>query len=335
MSVVTNILFPEINEVITEKKEIHSGPLKEHEARISAVYVGICGSDLHVLKGHHPVGKPPIVPGHEIAALVTEVGAGVTNVKPGDHVVVDPIMACMECPACKSGRFNLCIPPYVAGFRAPGVARSSQALPARNLHRAPKSLPWEVLAFAEPATCARHCVNRMPEGTLGDVLVIGAGTIGLSIIQALRIMGANKVTVIEPDENKCQLAKKYGASRTLKPGELGDESFSGVIDVVSNQATLMESCLKVKPGGTVMCMGVPAGNVEIPLPHMQRFERDLIFSGMYLPDDFDTAIQWLAEGLFDTEDLITDIFPVEKSAEAYIRAQEADSIKVLIKFSDG
>ena len=333
MNIVTNILFPNVNEVITEKKEIKSEPLKEYEARISAVYVGICGSDLHVLKGHHPVGKPPIVPGHEIAALVTEVGSGVTNVKVGDHVVVDPIMACMECPACKSGRFNLCIPPYVAGFRAPGVARSSQVLPARNLHPAPKSLSWEVLAFAEPATCARHCVNRMPKETLDDVLVIGAGTIGLSIVQALQIMGANKITVVEPDQNKSKLAIKYGASRTLKPGELGDENFTGVIDVVSNQATIMESCLKVKPGGTVMCMGVPSGNVEIPLPHMQRFERDLIFSGMYLPDDFDMAIQWLAEGLFDTKDLITDVFPVEKSAEAYIRAQEVDSIKVLIKFS--
>lgn len=334
MNAVTNILFPNINEVITEKKEIKFEPLKGHEARISAVYVGICGSDLHVLKGHHPVGKPPIVPGHEIAALVTEIGADVTNVKVGDHVVVDPIMACMECPACKAGRFNLCIPPYVAGFRAPGVARSSQVLPARNLHPAPKSLSWEVLAFAEPATCARHCINRMPKETLEDVLVIGAGTIGLSIVQALKIMGAQKITVIEPDQNKSELAKKYGACRTLKPGELGDESFTGVIDVVSNQATIMESCLKVKPGGTVMCMGVPSGNVEIPMAHMQRFERDLMFSGMYLPDDFDAAIQWLADGLFDTSDLITDVFDVENAAEAFARAQEADSIKVLVKFAD-
>ncbi|MCV5745636.1 alcohol dehydrogenase catalytic domain-containing protein, partial [Escherichia coli] len=87
---------------------------------------------------------------HEIAARVTEVGSDVKNVQPGDHVVVDPIMACMECRACKAGRFNLCEPPQVAGFRAPGFARSQHIVPARNCHVAPASLPLKVLAFAEP-----------------------------------------------------------------------------------------------------------------------------------------------------------------------------------------
>lgn len=181
------------------------------------MFYGICGSDLHVLKGGHPFAKPPVVPGHEIAARVTEVGSDVKNVQPGDHVVVDPIMACMECRACKAGRFNLCEPPQVAGFRAPGFSRSQHIVPARNCHVAPASLPLKVLAFAEPAACARHCVNRMPKASLESVLVIGAGTIGLSIVQALRIMGAGKITVIEPDAAKRALALKLGAAEVWAP----------------------------------------------------------------------------------------------------------------------
>lgn len=328
-----HILLDEIGHVITETVEVEDRALKENEVRIETVYYGICGSDLHVLAGKHPVAQPPVVPGHEIAAIVTEVGSNVENIKVGDHVTVDPIMACMECPACKEGRFNLCEPPHVAGFRAPGLARSSSIIPARNCHVAPKSMPMEVLAFAEPATCAYHCVHRMPKNCLKDVLVIGAGTIGLGIVQGLRIIGTDKITVIEPDSAKRQLALKLGAHEAYDVGMLdASRKFSGVIDVVAAQSTITDACTRVKAGGTVICMGVPSGPREIPLPMMNRFERDLLNSGMYVPSDIDGAIKWLADGSFDTSDLITNIYPVERALEAFTEAQRNESIKILIKF---
>jgi threonine dehydrogenase-like Zn-dependent dehydrogenase len=244
-------------------------------------------------------------------------------------------MACMECRACKAGRFNLCEPPQVAGFRAPGFARSQHIVPARNCHVAPPSLPLKVLAFAEPAACARHCVNRMPAAARESVLVIGAGTIGLSIVQALRIMGAGQIAVIEPDPAKSALALKLGAAAVFAPGELdAGARFTGAIDVVAAQATLNEACTRVYAGGTIVCMGVPGGPREIPLPMMQRFERDLLNSGMYIPEDFDEVIRWLADGRFDTRELVTDLFPVAESARAFERAQQNDSIKVMLQFAD-
>jgi len=335
MDKITQVLFSDIGKVTTQYIEQPHQALKAHEVRIAPAFFGICGSDLHVLKGGHPFAKPPVVPGHEIAARVTEVGSEVTTIKVGDHVVVDPIMACMECRACKAGRFNLCEPPQVAGFRAPGFARSQHIVPARNCHVAPASLPLKVLAFAEPAACARHCVNRMPKASLEEVLVIGAGTIGLSIVQALRIMGAGKITVIEPDNAKRELALKLGAGAVFAPGELSEEArFTGVIDVVAAQATLNEACTRVYAGGTVVCMGVPGGPREIPLPMMQRFERDLLNSGMYIPEDFDEVIQWLVDGRFDTSELVTDLYPVSDAASAFERAQQNDSIKVMLQFSE-
>ena len=333
MSELTKVVFTEIGEVATQKVDEPLPELKSDEVRIAPAYLGVCGSDLHVLAGGHPFAKPPIVTGHEISAVVTEVGREVANVAVGDHVVIDPIMACMNCRACRNKRYNLCEPPMVAGFRAPGFGRSSHVVPARNVHLAPKSLPLEVLAFAEPAACAHHCVSRLPVDAREVVLVIGAGTIGLSVVQALRIMGAGHVTVIEPDERKRQLALKLGAQRAVAPGELAaDERFTGVIDIVAAQATINEACSKVVAGGTVICMGVPNGPREIPLPSMQRFERDLLSTGMYVPDDFDAVIGWLADGRFDTSELITDVVPVEEAPSAYAKAKEPTSIKVLIKF---
>lgn len=335
MDKITQVLFSDIGKVTTQYIEQPHQELKPYEVRIAPVFYGICGSDLHVLKGAHPFAKPPVVPGHEIAARVTEVGSDVTTVNVGDHVVVDPIMACMECRACKAGRFNLCEPPQVAGFRAPGFARSQHIVPARNCHVAPSSLSLKVLAFAEPAACARHCVNRMPKASLESVLVIGAGTIGLSIVQALRIMGAEKIIVIEPDTAKRALAIKLGATEAYAPGELvSDRRFSGAIDVVAAQATLNEACTRVYAGGTVVCMGVPGGPREIPLPMMQRFERDLLNSGMYIPEDFDIVIEWLADGRFDTSDLVSDLYPVSEADTAFARAQQNDSIKVMLQFAD-
>ena len=335
MNEVARVVFTDIGTVATVTESLPPQALGADEVRIAPVFLGVCGSDLHVLAGGHPFAKPPITPGHEISAIVSEIGANVQGIAVGDHVVVDPIMACMKCRACRSGRFNLCEPPMVAGFRAPGFARSSHVVPARNIHVAPKSIPLNVLAFAEPAACAHHCVNRMPADAKEVVLVIGAGTIGLSVVQALRIMGAGRITVVEPDEKKRALALKLGADRVFAPGELAqEERFTGVIDIVAAQATITEACTRVMAGGTVICMGVPSGPREIPLPSMQRFERDLLSSGMYVPNDFETVIGWLASGKFDTSDLITDVFPITDAPRAYARAKEGDSIKVLIGFGD-
>lgn len=331
----THVLFDAIDHVTYETVEVEKKALGPKEVRIEPAYYGICGSDLHVLHGKHPFAKPPVVPGHELAAYVVEVGSEVSSVKVGDHVTLDPIMACMKCHACLSGRFNLCEPPHVAGFRAPGFARSSHVVPERNCHKAPDSLPMNVLAFAEPASCAYHAVHRMPQNSLERILVIGAGTIGLSIIQGLKIIGCKDISVIEPDENKRKLALKLGATKSYGIDEIPEEEmFTGVIDVVAAQSTITNSFKHLRAGGTVLCMGVPSGPREVPLPRMNRFECDLLSSGMYVPSDIDGAVKWLAEGLFDTSDLITEIFPVEQASKAFKRALDPDSIKILIKFRD-
>lgn len=333
MTIVKQVKFDAINSVRMETVSIEPRNLEPHEVRVGTRYMGVCGSEIHVLHGGHPFAKPPMVPGHEVCVEVLEVGTEVEGISIGDHAVLDPIMACMTCPACLRGQYNLCEPPQVAGFRAPGFGKSELVVPAHNVHVACKNIPMEQLALAEVIACGTHCVDRIPTENRDKVLIIGAGTIGLSVIQAAFIKGVKEIHVIEPDAGKRKLAEKYGAAATYGIGELPEsERFDAVIDVVSAQVTLNQALTQVRAGGTVVIMGVPSKPVELNLGPVQRFERDIRSSGMYVAQDWDIAVEWLKQGLFKTEDMITDVFTVDEAAKAYQRAQDADSIKVLIKF---
>lgn len=334
MSMLTSILIAKPNQIEVVREEVLDDSLQHAEVRLRPLYLGICGSDLHVVHGRHPVGQPPVVMGHELSARVIEVGSEVTHVRVGDIGIIDPIQACGNCEACRDGQPNLCTPPYVAGFRAPGFGRSRLIVPERNVHRAPEDLSPRDLVLAEPAACASHCVFRLGSQFSQDVLLIGAGTIGLAIAQALRITGAGQLTVVEPDIQKRELVLQLGADFALAPADLPeDRSFSGVIDAVARQPTLDQAISHVRPGGRVVIMGVPEGRLSFDAPGVQRFERDLISSGMYVPADFDRAVEWLVNGSFKTAPLISGIYPVREASAAVAHAEAADSIKVLIDFS--
>ncbi|MFV0407161.1 MAG: zinc-binding dehydrogenase [Propioniciclava sp.] len=331
---VTSIAIPRAGSVEVVSQELTPEPLQNGEVRLRPLYLGICGSDLHILHGRHPVGHPPVILGHEMSAVVTEVGPGVTGLAVGDTAIVDPILGCGTCSACQSDRPNLCFPPLVAGVRAPGFGRTCHTMPAANVHVAQPSIPAEAVTLAEPGACASHCIRRLRPEHSADVLVIGAGTIGLSIIQALRITGAGQITVIEPHPGKRALALALGAQAALPPEELAPErTFSGVIDVVLSQPTLDDAVARVVPGGRVVMMGVPAGRLSFDTAMSQRFEQDLIGSGMYEPRDFERALDWIASGSFVTAPLISAVFDIDDAALAVTRAEEPDSIKVLIRLN--
>lgn len=324
--------IPVAGVVKVETLDTEAPELKPQEVLVEPRYLGICGSDLHALHGRHPVGKPPLTPGHEMCARVVAVGSAVTHVTVGDLGIVDPIVACGECRACRAGRPNLCEPPNVAGFRAPGYGQSWVVVPEANVHVAPQTVPAEDLILAEPVACASHCVGRVPDHLRDDVLVIGAGTIGQTIVQALRITGVGNLTVVELDDRKRELAIERGADEAY--GQVpADRRFAAVIDVVAIQPTLDAAFAAVIPGGRVVMMGVPSGSLAVPAPALQRFERDLVGSGMYVPADFDRAVAWIADGSFDTRGFVTSIHEFDRAADAFAAAQLPESIKTLIRIN--
>jgi len=187
--------------VLGEAGRVHLEPAphvtveRATDVLLAPVYMGICGSDVHVLHGRHPFAEPPVVTGHEVVARVVETGPAVTAVAAGDLAVVNPLVWCGECARCRTGLVNQCANAAVRGFKVPGLARGRVVVDARYCHRVPAGLDAGTAVLTEPLAVGWHATGRAP--VLDRVLVIGAGPVGLAVLWALRRRGAGAVTVVE------------------------------------------------------------------------------------------------------------------------------------------
>jgi len=328
---VRQIAFEALNKVVVRTVEVPLQPGPE-EVVLASAYLGICGSDLHVLHGRHPWTKPPVVTGHELAAVVEKVGPGVHSFVPGDHVVLNPLFTCGTCRRCRMGSFNTCESAKVTGYRLPGVAQTKLVMSTRQLHRVPKELSLDKACLVEPLTVGIHASSLFDD--LEDVLVIGGGPIGLCVLLGLRARGAARVTVVEPIAFKRDLAKRLGAADVLSPDQVQvTPNYTACFECVGGQSTMNVACGCVLSGGCVVVVGISSGPISVPLPRMQRFEIRMQGSGMYLPKDIDRAIQLIASGQVDVAPLISLVRPLEEAPEAYVAAQSAESVKVLVRMN--
>lgn len=212
-----------------EEPQVTSGRVK-----IQVAYTGICGSDLHEYVAGPifiPVEKPhevskdvaPIVMGHEFSGTVVEVGEGVTSVKVGDQVVVEPILACGKCPACQKGKYNICKHLGFHGLSGGGGGFSEYTVvDERWVHKMPEGLTLEQGALVEPAAVALHSV-RMSKIKAGDkAVVFGVGPIGLLVIEALKVAGASEIYTVELSKKRGEKALELGATTVINPAEVED-----------------------------------------------------------------------------------------------------------------
>lgn len=184
------------------------------EACIKVKAVGICGTDLHIFLGERSDVKLPRVMGHELSGVVEKVGEGVTNIKPGDCVVFDPVVSCGKCKLCRSGHENVCSDVKCFGVQMDGGFQDYIVVDAKRVYKYPDTIPFEEAALAEPFSVAANILARV-EAAAGDrIVIIGAGTIGLSILQAAKGMGAY-VLISDVEEKKLQIAKNFGADAAV------------------------------------------------------------------------------------------------------------------------
>ena len=299
---------------------------------IAPAFVGICGTDLHVLHGRHAV-QPPLVIGHEMAGTVLVPGLGARDLQPGDHVALNPVRPCGECPRCRRGKPNICDRAQIIGFRLPGAAQTAMLVPRSQLHLVPAGVPLRHAALAEPLSVAVHAVGRVPE--LDDVLVIGGGTVGLCIAAVLRASGAGSVTLIEPVAAKRDLALRLGVTQALPPGALDETGrFTGCLDVVASQATLDLAASACASGGTVVMVGTAHGPAAIDLHRLQRYEIALQGSSIFLDADMRRALHLLATSAVDADLLITGVRPIDEAAAAYADAEQPGNVKTLIAMAE-
>ena len=325
---VDQIAFTGIGEVAVTRGAVDAPP-GDGQVLVATSRVGICGSDLAVLTGHHPWTKPPVITGHEVAGWVLETGPGVRRVAPGDQVVLNPLRTCGECPRCRAGAVNQCEHGAVRGYRLPGAAVTRLLTHETELHTVPAGVPPELACLAEPLAAAWHAATRT-DG-LDEVAVIGCGSIGQLLLASLRHRGAGQVTVIEPEPGKRRLAAAQGADEAVPPGTVpATRRFTTVFDCVSRPETLDWAVGAARPGGAVVTVGVPPAPVTMPVPRMQRYEITQLGSGLYTPEEVEAAVDLIGSAAVEVGALVTDVYPLDQAARAYARAQDADSVKVMV-----
>jgi len=328
--IVKEVRFTDIDEVrvIEVEEELTPGP---DELLVAPLRVGICGSDLHLLQGKHPFMKPPVVTGHEMVGEVLAAGAGHQELV-GRQVLVNPLVVPHRTDGSWRGTVNYQEDAKVMGFRLPGLARTRCIVPAAQAHPVPADLDPSTAVFAEPLAAGLHAVRRVG-GRLDDVLIIGGGTIGLCVLLAARALGARSITLIEPIPSKRDVARSLGADQALSPDEMpGLGGFGASFDCVSTPKTLKAAIDATVGGGAVVAVGVPREQSwDIPLARMQRFEVDLLGSGMYTAEDVDDAISRLATGEVDVAPLLSGTFPLAAAEDAYRAAARPETIKTLLE----
>lgn len=254
---------------------------------------GICGSDIHGMDGRSGRRLPPIVMGHEAAGEIVALGSAVSDWKLGERVTFDSTQYCGRCEACRSGYVNLCPDRMVLGvspgsYRRHGCFAEKIALPTRILYRIPDALPYEQAAFAEPVAIALHAANLAEGVEVGSAfapqaparpgtsaVVVGAGLIGLLVVQALKARGWKQVIAVDLDAKRLELARQLGASETFLANEdnltsrlrelCGGDGADASFEVVGANAPLQLAIGCVRKGGQVILVGNLQPQTQFPL----------------------------------------------------------------------
>lgn len=304
---------------------------------------GICGSDIHILHGTNPFAKYPRVIGHEFAGEIEAIGPGVVGLHLGDHVVVDPVVACGHCYPCRIGRSNVCANLEVMGVHRDGGFRSRLAIPAANAIRIPPGMPFGVAAMAEPFSIAANVLARTGISETDTVLIYGAGMIGLTVLLAARLSGAHCV-VSDIDDARLARARSLGAARTINSlatplaEAIADENDglgpSLVIEAAGAPGLFEEATRIASPAGRIGLLGFTA--TPSPVTQQDIVKKELTIAGSRLNRKLlPQAIGWFESGRIDPSSLVTQVFAAEDAAEAFalIARDPGATIKVQLDFA--
>lgn len=328
-------------------EEVPAPEAGANEVLVAVKACGICGSDVHGMDGSTGRRRPPIIMGHEASGVIAATGKSVTGWNPGDHVTFDSTIYCGECDYCREGMVNLCDRRRVLGvsceeYRQNGAFAELVAVPPRILYRVPEKLPFEHAALVEPFAIALHAVRRSPPALNDSVVVVGAGMIGLALVQALSHTGCGQLVVLDVAEERLAMARKLGATHTINSGKEdalaalngltrgrgADVSFEAVGMGVT--VDLAVRCLR--KGGAVTLVGNVAPKVEFPL--QVAVTRELTIHGSCASrGEYTACLDMLARGELKAAPLISAVAPLAEGAQWFERLyrREAGLLKVVLQ----
>jgi len=328
-------------------EKVETPPIKEKQVLIRVKVCGICGSDIHSYKGKHPFVHPPIVLGHEFSGVIHQVGRGVDNLSPGDKVVVEPNIVCGKCYNCLHGRYNICTNLKVIGCVGYDGAFSEYiAVPKEKVLKLPDEISFDKAALIEPAAVAIHAVRKAGEKIGDRVVILGAGTIGLLVMQAAKLAGAKEIIITDLLSYRLEKAENLGADRAVNPKledlvslvhkEYGKDGIDLVYDCVGIEKTIFQAIQIARKGTKIMVVGVPEKKIEIDLSLVQDRELEIVGSLMYIREDFTKAIDLIQKEKIKVAPLITHHFKLKDIEKAFhlITKGKEEVVKVLINVTD-
>lgn len=301
------------------------------EVLIKVMASGICGTDLHIFRGSY-LGLYPVVPGHEFAGLIVELGEGVSRFKPGDRVAVEPNLSCNNCVNCLNNRQNFCLNWQAIGIARPGAMAQFVTAPENAVFDL-GDVSFEAGSFVEPLSCVLHGLENAKIEMGANVAIIGAGPIGLLLLKAVRLAGAAKVTVADRAPSRVELARRCGADVCLTDtGQLQQNAYDAVVDASGSLQVLPGTLDWARHGGTLLWFGVPPSGATINLEPFKVFRKELsIHSAFTSVRNSHQAVDLLRSGRIAVEDLVSHKLPLDELEPGIELIEKGDRVgKVLI-----
>lgn len=306
-------------------------------------YIGFCGSDLNTYLGRNPMVKMPVIPGHEVGAVIEEIGEGVpAGFEKGMNVTVNPYTNCGKCASCRNGRVNACEHNETLGVQRNGSMQEFLVLPWTKVIPA-TGLSDKECALIEPMSVGFHAVSRAQVTDIDTVAVIGCGMIGLGAIVRASLRGA-RVIAMDIDDEKLELAKRLGASMVInsktenvveRVRELTDGYMADVvIEAVGSPVTYVTAIDIVAFTGRVACIGYAKSEVAFQTKYFVQKELDIRGSRNAMPEDFRAVIHYLQNGNCPMNELISAVVKPEEAGEALQKWSENPGkvFRMLVEF---
>jgi L-iditol 2-dehydrogenase len=327
-------------------KEMPEPEIGENEVLVQVKACGICGSDVHGMDGSSGRRHPPLIMGHEASGIIVQRGERVNDFSEGDRVTFDSTIYCGTCFYCRQGIINLCDNRRVLGvapaeYRQHGAFAEYVAVPEHILYRLPDGLSFAQAAMVEPVSIAFHAVTLTPVSLNDSAVVIGAGMVGLFVIQALRTAGCGTIIAVDLEQSKLDLARELGADHGLLANavdvveevrKLTDNRGANLaVEVVGNSAALNTAIASLRKGGALTIVGNLAATVDFPLQEVVT--RQIRVTGSCSScGEYPACLDMIARGTINVDALISKVAPLSEGAAWFERLhnQEQGLMKVIL-----
>jgi 2-desacetyl-2-hydroxyethyl bacteriochlorophyllide A dehydrogenase len=328
------VVFPAPETIAVE--QVPDPSCGRDEVIVQVAGCGICGTDLHIYRNEY-MSSFPLIAGHEFAGTVVEVGKEVMDFRPGERVTVDPNLYCGHCYFCRNEQANHCLNWQGVGVTRNGAFAEYVAAPARATYHVPDNLTDTQAAFVEPLACVIHALKRLRVWPGDEVLIFGAGPMGVLLMQALRHSGASQIVVVDKQAERLALAGQWGATATLSAGpelpdglrQLAPYGFAVVVDATGIPAVIEQAFSYLKPRGQFLQFGVAPRDASITLRPYDIFHHDWSIIGSFaVCYTFQSALAWLSSGVVDVRPLVSHTYPLADFAAALQNFANGKTLKV-------